>query len=214
MIRQMTVKERDGLKRGNFDELWSSLWGINSNLVKYKKEESISREKFMQLVEGICIRGQTYSLQTMVDEMNAINSWNEPEWGFPKGRSNYQEKDYDCAIREFCEETGYSVTNLNNVHNVLPFEEIFTGSNYKSYKHKYYLMNIDYNVSMQPTNFEKLEVSQMEWKTFENCLSAIRPYNLEKKNMIGNVNKCLKKYIMLRFNIYSPVMMSHGHQCI
>ena len=29
-----------------------------------------------------------------------------PEWGFPKGRRNLKERDRECAVREFSEETG------------------------------------------------------------------------------------------------------------
>ena len=65
--------------------------------------------------------------------------WGEPEWGFPKGRRNYHEKDISCALREFEEETGYKRTDLSIMQNIQPVEEIFTGSNYKSYKHKYFI---------------------------------------------------------------------------
>jgi hypothetical protein len=34
-------------------------------------------------------------------------------------------------------------------------------------------------------------VSKMEWKTYEECLNSIRPYNLEKKRLLHNVYKCL-----------------------
>ena len=77
----------------------------------------------------------------LINESSEFHQWQEPEWGFPKGRRNSHEKDYDCALREFQEETGYDKNVLHNLQNVLPFEEIFTGSNYKSYKHKYYVMN-------------------------------------------------------------------------
>ena len=35
-----------------------------------------------------------------------------PEWGFPKGRRNYKEKDLIVRIREFEEETGYQKEQL------------------------------------------------------------------------------------------------------
>ena len=31
-------------------------------------------------------------------------------WGFPKGKINEAEHDYDCAIREVIEETGFDIT--------------------------------------------------------------------------------------------------------
>ena len=82
------------------------------------------------------------------------------------------------------------------MQNILPFEEIFTGSNYKSYKHKYYLMYMKYDDSMISANYQKDEVSQMIWKTYDECVSCIRSYNLEKLRLIRNIHNSLKKYKM------------------
>ena len=38
------------------------------------------------------------------------------------------------------------------------------------------------------------EVSKLEWKTIDKCLESIRPYNLEKKQVIININKVLQEY--------------------
>jgi hypothetical protein len=43
-------------------------------------------------------------------------------------------------------------------------------------------------------NFQLTEVSKLEWKTLEECLDSIRPYNLEKKQLILNINKVLQEY--------------------
>ena len=75
----------------------------------------------------------------------------------------------------------------------MPFEEIFIGSNHKSYKHKYYLAYMNETIdSLQ--NFQKSEVSKIEWKTVGECLESIRPYHLEKKQLITNIDKILKEY--------------------
>ena len=44
------------------------------------------------------------------------------------------------------------------------------------------------------TNYQLTEVSKLEWKTFAECLDSIRPYNLEKKELITNINKVLQEY--------------------
>ena len=43
-------------------------------------------------------------------------------------------------------------------------------------------------------NYQKSEVSMMGWYNLEECKKIIRPYNLEKINIIENVDKILKNY--------------------
>lgn len=198
MLKQMTMEEKESLKCGDFDKLWYNLWGNKSMLLKYKNEEYSSKEKYNLLYNGVLIKNDLINLNQLIDESNQYTIWIEPEWGFPKGRRNYQEKDYDCAVREFCEETGFKQSILKNIQNILPYEEIFTGSNYKSYKHKYYLMYIHYYDSTIPSSYETSEVSKIEWKNFDNCMDSIRSYNLEKKRLISNINNCLQKYTILQ----------------
>ena len=200
MIYQMTNEERNMLKTLSFEDLWIKLWGKGSISSQYRNEEINSKEKFYQLKDGVYIQNYSYNLNSIIDECNEIICWDEPEWGFPKGRRNYQEKDYECAIREFCEETGYNKKNLLNVKNIYPFEEIFTGSNYKSYKHKYYLAYMKTSDTYQTNKYQRSEVGKMEWCSFEDCLSKIRIYNLEKKRLLTNINETIKNFQLLFFN--------------
>ena len=124
---------------------------------------------------------------------SSTTNWIEPEWGFPKGRRNYQEKDLACALREFEEETGCSKNSLKLIQNVLPIEELFTGSNYKSYKHLYYLATLK-TFSTETPQFQKSEVSNIEWLTFAEANKKIRPYNYEKKEILKRVNILLNNY--------------------
>ena len=190
IIDEMTVLEKSRLLTLSFDVLWKELWGENVG-IQYRIEEKTSREKFEQLKFGITSGSKFYNLETLVN--GSSTSWTEPEWGFAKGRRNYQEKDINCALREFQEETGYSKTSVNILQNVVPFEEIFTGSNYKSYKHCYYIAHI--NSQTKPiSNFQKTEVSKLEWKTFIEALDIIRPYNLEKISVLSRVDELLNKF--------------------
>jgi hypothetical protein len=43
-------------------------------------------------------------------------------------------------------------------------------------------------------NYQQTEVSKIEWKSLEECLESIRPYNLEKKQLIINIDKILQEY--------------------
>jgi len=120
----------------------------------------------------------------------------EPEWEFPKGRINSNEKHLECSVREFEEETGIKKEAINVIENILPFEENFIGTNYKSYTYKYYLSYMKYDdyIKTKLDKYQKSEVSKIEWVTLEECIEKIRPYNLEKIKLITNINDVLLEY--------------------
>ena len=80
------------------------------------------------------------------------------------------------------------------IKNLNPFEEIFTGSNLKSYKHKYFLTNIKLNDSLVDTTFQKSEIGDMKWFSYEECLEKIRDYNIEKIQIVKSIHHLLKNY--------------------
>jgi 8-oxo-dGTP pyrophosphatase MutT (NUDIX family) len=166
------------------------MWGETTNS-QYKNEEQSSSKKLDLIRGGVSINNEIINLKDIVDK--STTKWTETEWEFPKGRRNYKEKDLECALREFNEETGISSTKITIIENVLPFEEIFIGTNHKSYKHKYFLAYMSESEEYLD-NFQITEVSKLEWKTINECLEAIRPYNLEKKELITNINKVLEEY--------------------
>jgi len=202
-VNEMSIPEKLKLLNTSFDVLWKNMWG-NININQYKSEEYMSLKKFNTImsgivVEDICDHSFSYSskLIKLEDVINMSNtSWVETEWEFPKGRRNQMEKDLDCALREFEEETGYSRYDISIIENIFPLEEIFIGSNHKSYKHKYFLamINSDDDVDVDMKNYQKTEVSKLEWKTVQECISCIRPYNLEKKRLIETVDYILREY--------------------
>lgn len=198
LLNKMTIFEKEFLLKSNFSELWNHLWGENVG-IQYRSEEKTSLEKFTQLKSGIKLNnGIIYSLKDLIEESNNnYLNYEEPEWGFPKGRRNYQEKDITCALREFEEETGFDKFDLSIIQNILPIEEIYTGSNFKSYKHKYFIGYISNN-SIPKFDYQETEVSRIEWKSLECTIEKIRGYNLEKIDLIKQVNKILERY-----NLYS-----------
>ena len=195
LFKEMTVDERKMIMEKDFGDLWKYLWNHRSIHSQYKQEERLSEEKFIALKSGILFQNSVYSIASILEEESIKNNqWLEQEWGFPKGRRNHYERDYDCALREFREETGYSTNSLKNVENIMPIEELFTGSNYKSYKNKYYLLKMIEETPKTVEHFDKSEVSKMEWKTYEECMECIRPYNLEKKRILTNIYHAICKY--------------------
>ena len=174
-IKEMTYYEIDNIINYEYPYLWDKLW--NKNDEKYDRK---NMEKF------------NYVKTNLFDIIvNNNNKWNEPEWGFPKGRRNINENDFDCSIREFEEETGYNKKKLIMLKNINFFEEVFTGSNMKSYKHKYYLCKMNYDDTLNENNYQKSEIGDLKWFCFEDCINNIRSYNIEKINMLKKINNII-----------------------
>ena len=175
IIYEMTIEEKESIRTCTYKFLWEKLW----NKVN-ERYDSKNEDKF------------NYIKKNKIHLFNT-NIWIEPEWGFPKGRRNFKEKDLDCGMREFEEETGYDKTFVNIIKNLNPFEEIFTGSNLKSYKHKYFLGKIDYINSTDDKNFQKNEIGNMGWFSYEDALDKIRIYNIEKIQLLTSIHHLLQK---------------------
>lgn len=183
LIDEMSSKEKENLLNCDFNILFNE---FNKKFLDEK-----NRKKFNTLKNGFDLNNEFISLKKLIEE--SPYNWSSPEWEFPKGRKNYQEKALDCALREFVEETGYKYSDIKVIDNVLPFEEIFIGSNIKVYKHKYYLAILIGNEAPS-NNFQFSEISSVEWKTFDECLKSIRHYNFERIDMLHNINELTTNY--------------------
>ena len=190
MLNEMTVLERNTLLVKSFDELWCGLWNTTSGS-KYRGEESSARDRFSQIINGVIINNKSYTLKSLIE--NCSCNWEEAEWGFPKGRREINERDLQCGMRECMEETGYNVASINIIQNLIPYDELFIGSNYKGYKHRYYVGYIDKN-SKPDKPYQASEVSDMLWLSYEDIVKKFRPYNLEKLEILDKVNTVLTRY--------------------
>lgn len=190
IINIMTYSEKENLLTKPFSQLWKELWGDFIG-IQYRGEERLSQSKFEALKKGVIVGDERYCLNELIKD--SVGTWEDPEWGFPKGRRNFQEKDFECASREFSEETGYRCDDIDIISNMLPYEENFTGSNFKSYKHKYYVGKLITN-AIGKSDFQATEVSKLSWVSYDNALKLIRPYNLEKLGMLKKVNNVLQQY--------------------
>ena len=190
IVDVMTIDEKEKLLNKNFDELWNAMWGTHSAM-QYRNEEKQAKEKLTLLKTNVQTNFTNFNLEKCVDDSKT--SWIENEWGFPKGRKNFQEKDLTCALREFEEETGILRNKLNIISNIQPIEEVFIGSNMKSYKHKYYLAYLPNTLNKDELSFfQKSEVSKIEWKNYDSALESLRNYQYEKKRILYNINKTLE----------------------
>ena len=76
---------------------------------------------------------------------------------------------------------------------MIPYDELFIGSNYKAYKHRYYVGYIDSSVEPDKP-YQASEVSDMLWLNYDDVINKIRPYNLEKIEILKKVNTVLNRY--------------------
>ena len=76
-------------------------------------------------------------------------------------------------------------------------EESFTGSNYKSYKHRYYVGFMP--AAQKPVQAEQAtEVSRVAWMPVEEARRRMRPYNQEKLRVLNRVDQVLRDYRIYR----------------
>lgn len=184
ILAEITKSEYDRLVINDFKTLWIKLWDIQN------KKELIQLESNTKSNNEIKL---TKLKQTDIFK-NFKAKFEEPEWGFPKGRRNFKEADIDCALREFEEETGINRGKINLIENIYSLEEIFTGSNLKSYKHKYYLAYIDHDNSIDLSNYQKSEIGDIKWLSLDECLKRFRYYNYEKIDLIKKLDNILKEF--------------------
>lgn len=174
-ISEMIPEEINSLKTKDFDTLWDELWADHTSKY-YKNDKKEAKEKFSKL-----------DLTKFIND-SLIQQWCFQEFGLPKGRRNLHETFKKCAIREFEEETGYSSDDYIILDELGYIEEEFTGSNDIQYKHIYFLATIHNDSeypSINPLNKYQLnEIKNIGFFTLSECMSLIRNYNTEKKNII------------------------------
>ncbi len=198
-IYMMTEKEKKDLINNKFEDLWVDLWS-NSYNINYSQEYEESKSKFDKLKKGYMIQKNeilfNIDFKSIID--TSIQKYKEPEWGFPKGRRNFNEKNIDCAKREFEEETGLKESDYHII-NISPLEELYLGSNHIRYKHIYYFGQIQsyVNIEVDKTNVhQKIEIGDIQYMTFEDGYDKIRAYHIEKKNILQNIHIFLINLIL------------------
>ena len=193
LFNMMTLEEKRRIKSvWDFDKLRVILKMTKKNNM-YKNENEISKKKFNYLknkkIKHKKSKNVTSILTYLINKSNI--SWNETEWGLPKGRKNKNESNMDCAIREFLEETGIDKNNINIIVNINPLVELYTSINNITYRHIYFFAEyINNNTLIKVNPYDKeqsIEISSIDWFNKKKGVDIIRKYYIEKKAII---NKC------------------------
>ena len=185
LFQQMTLEETKSIGTQTLEVLWKNLWKVTYNNKVFEKELNISTTKFNLLKAGVDLK---HNLDYYLKNIKPV--FNEPEWGFPKGRRNYYENNIVCAKREFQEETNYDEETYSVLNKLMPVEETFNGTNGVLYKHIYYLAvsNAGESPGIDPKNkiqFE--EIGGIGWFTYDEARQLLRPYHTKKKYLLMEV---------------------------
>lgn len=186
LFELMSELEIASLRDDDFESIWTRVWRKTAHLKLYEEEYVMSKTKFMALKHS---DGSTGILPLSFYVTNIGPKYKTPEWGFPKGRRAHHEKNYDCATREFEEETNYSKEDYCVLENVLPVKEVFYGTNSVLYKHIYYvglLMNGNKTPGIEKNNNE---IGDIGWFTYAEATELIRCYHSEKKKVLNEIFK-------------------------
>jgi len=189
LLKNMTISEQEQLLNVPFEQIWQNIWGNVSKLQSHKNDYKKSEDRFFLLKS---------SLLDMIKEYPS--PWVEPEWGFPKGRRNSNEKDIHCAVREFIEETGLQENNFIMIHNTKSISETYIGSNGVNYCHKYYLAvcKPDAEVSLDYNNVHMTrEIGNIQWLSFDDAFAKIRPDNIEKREILQKAKKIMNQFYLI-----------------
>lgn len=191
LVSAMTLNEKNLLIKKQFDEIWNYAWYQNSiSNIKHTAEYIESKYKFEYLITNNILPGIVSNVIHVVDQ--------EQEWGFPKGRRKLKESDIDCAVREFCEETRLTANDISILDDILPFEEIFFGTNNVLYKHTYYIAKVkdkDIPIAVDQNCIEQMrEVRALNWFCYDEVLQHIKLYNIERHQIIQKTHKIVQDY--------------------
>lgn len=194
LFEQMTSDEINDITNLDFDILWKDLWKTNADNKFYKSEFENSKNKFNQF-------SCNNIMKNLLQKINL--KYKTPEWGFPKGRRNYIEKNTECAIREFKEETGLKDSDFFLAENISPLTEVFHGTNDILYKHIYYIAfcKKDISVSVNESNLIQYEeIGDIGWFDYNKCSELIRYYHNERQKVLNEVFLFTLNILKNKFN--------------
>ena len=195
LLTGITATERKLLLERPFDELWEKLWGPpQEGTHAYRNEKEASRSKLEALLP---------SLRQFIEEAPPPPA--TPEWGFPKGRKELNEKEFTCAMREMWEETNISESQIVPTRGLEPLLEEFVGSNSVRYCHKYYIAyappgigDEGYAAAASVNVHIRREVGDLRWCTLQEALSLLSAE--PKRDVLLRAHGLFKQYCPLRLS--------------
>ena len=120
--------------------------------------------------------------------------WIEPEWGLPKGRRNKNETNLEVSLREFNEETGIKISNINIISSDV-IKEDYIANNGHHYTNNYLVAEwsgdhtLDMN-ELQMRNKDKYsycaEIRKIDVCTISEIMDRLRYYEEWKQKLFSS----------------------------
>lgn len=180
LIEETTDNERKDLLINTFDSLWNKMW-INKKSRTYINEYSAAKLKYEKL-----------DIEHLINSSDS-SRYIDTGWSFCKGRKSHGESKLECALREFCEESGYTKNDIEII-NCDPLEETYYGSNTICYKHVYYLakMKTDREPTLDNNNIlQSGEIKDIRFFLFKDAINIFRSYYNTKRNVLYKAHKII-----------------------
>lgn len=193
LFNVMTDYEIHLIQTVTFEKLWEYLWMdklFKKNSTKLKRDFTQAINKFNNISTGYEYNNNIITLKQFIENKNT--TYSEQEWGFPKGRRNYNESNFKAAKREFLEETNIPENDIEIISKSKTFSERYKSYDNVMYHNIYYIaeykgkgnIGIDSNKREQYT-----EISAIKFINFNGAINKLRDYDLDKKQLLIDVNK-------------------------
>lgn len=189
MFRNITPDEKNKLLTLPFNELWNEVW-YDPEYETVKKKYKKSLNKFEYIKYGyINTEGIWLQLENLINRNKSV--FNEPNWGFPKGRKDNNEDYYSCAMRELYEETNLEERDYIYLDKIYPLFEKYVGTDGLLYKHIYYvcLITNDNNIKIDINNkHQTTEIRDIKFLTPKECIDKAHYTYYQKRKMLTKLH--------------------------
>lgn len=157
LLNKMTADEKVLISYGDFDLLYYKAYGILPDQldVEQKKKFNIYKKKFER--------------RAGLNEMIKISTNANDSWDFIKGRPKCHEKPLICALREFEEETGYTLDHFD-----LDISETLTITFTDGHTYQYILYFAQMTKIIPLKYNPNQEILELRWVSAEDARTLLR----------------------------------------
>lgn len=195
LVSELTCKEKSNLITWPFMQLWRhvNLWRGSHDTSTFK--QAFISSEYWKLSHKFYENFVRMSHLIRNNRNHNICS----EFGFPKGRKEKNETGIQCALREFCEETGIAKSKVKMLTTKQGIMEEFIGSDNQIYRHIYYLATIPeetaITLSLNQNDRKQLcEISNLGWYPYDVAQSTFRSYDQTKLHVLYEAKVMLENF--------------------